>query len=293
MKQLLLIILSGYLAACSNTHADKPNGHEFSKGRDLAELTDKKMEEASGLASSINNPGLLWTHNDSFNGSQVFLVDEDLTIKLTCELAGIENRDWEDITVGPGPEPGKNYIYVGEIGDNLAKFPFKIIYRFEEPKLNGNTGTVTIQHVDKIYFKLPDGKKDTEALMLNPRTKDLYVVSKREDPVHLYELKYPQSTADTTIAEDVMTLPLTQIVAGDFSADGTELLLKNYKNVYYWSIDVSKPLKESLQKSATLLPYEEEPQGEAVTFARNGSGYYTISEKNPGKKSYLKFYERK
>jgi hypothetical protein len=281
------------LSACSNNNADKPNGKEFSKGEQLAELKNKKLDEVSGLATSINNPGLLWTHNDSFNGAQVFLVDKDLKVKLTCNLAGIENRDWEDIAVGPGPEAGKNYIYLGEIGDNLAQYRYKIIYRFEEPALSDSTDQITINNPNKIIFRLPDGKKDTETLLVNPKTKDIYIISKREEPVHVYELKYPQSTSDTIIAKDVATLPLTQIVSGDFSADGKEVLLKNYKNVYYWTVDTSKPISESLQQPAKVLPYEEEPQGESITFARDGSGYYTISEKNAGKKSFLLFYKRK
>jgi hypothetical protein len=294
MKSLLfIIILTSFFAGCSSTHTDRHKGHDFSKGKELAELTDKKMEEASGLAASINNSGLLWTHNDSFNGAQIFLVNRDLDIKLTCDLAGVENRDWEDITVGPGPDPNKNYVYVGEIGDNLAKYSYKVVYRFEEPVLSDTTSHIVIRNIDKIFFKLPDGKKDTESLFINPATKDLYIVSKREEPVHLYELEYPQSVTDTIIARDIMTLPFTQIVAGDFSPDGSELLLKNYKHIYYWAVDPSKPLTESLQNPATELPYEEEPQGEAITFSRDGSGYYTISERNPGKKSFLLFYERK
>jgi hypothetical protein len=290
--RLLSTLILAAFTACSNVKTEKTNGYKFSKGEPLAELREKRLEEVSGLAASITNKGLLWTHNDSFNAAQIFLIDEDLDIKLTCELAGIENRDWEDITVGPGPEAGKNYIYLGEIGDNLAQYPYKVIYRFEEPVLAGNTERIVINKFDKIFFKLPDGKKDTEALSINPQSKNLYVISKREEPVHVYELKYPQSTSDTTIATDLMTLPFKQIVAADFSADGKELLMKSYKKIYYFPIETSKPIAESLKAQAKELPYDEEPQGESITFARDGSGFYTISEKNEGKKSYLLFYKR-
>ena len=251
------------------------------------------LEEVSGLAASISNPGLMWVHNDSHNSSQIFLIDDKIQIHLTCTLQGVTNRDWEDITVGPGPEPGKTYIYVGEIGDNLAQFEYKIIYRFEEPVLKKEQSEFTITHFDKIIFKLADGKKDTEALLINPLTKDLYIISKREEPVYVYELKYPYAVSDTLVANSITTLPLTQIVAGAFSADGKEILLKNYQAVYYWQVDESKSIVDVFKDKTKVLPYIEEPQGEALTFARDGSGYYTLSEKVKGEKSFLLFYKRK
>jgi len=41
------------------------------------------------------------------------------------------------------------------------------------------------------------------------------------------------------------------------------------------------------------VPYEEEPQGEALTWTKDGSGFYTLSEKSKGKESFLYFYSLK
>jgi hypothetical protein len=277
---------------CSGTPADKANGDMFSKGVELGE-THKALHEASGLETSLNNKGFLWTINDSNNGSQVFLVDQKLSIKLTCTLAGVKNRDWEDIAIGPGPEENKSYIYVGDIGDNLAQYPYKRIYRFEEPVLSEEQKTITITDFDTITFRLADGAKDSEALLIDPLTKDLFIISKREEPVHVYKLPYPQSISDTITTSSIGTLPLTQIVAGDISDNGKEILLKNYKNVYYWKIDKKKSIEDILKEPPIILPYDEEPQGESITFATDGTGYFTISEKITGEKSFLMFYKRK
>ena len=278
-------------AACSQK-AEKPDSNIFLPGKELAEITNKKLEEVSGLAASINNPKLLWTQNDSGNDAEVFLVDQKMEIKLTCKLKGIANRDWEDIAVGPGPEPGKSYVYVAEIGDNIGIFQYKNIYRFEEPALKAGQKEVTITNFDTITFQLADQMKDTEALMINPLNKNIYIISKREAPVYLYELPYPQSTKDTLTANKVMPLPLTQIVAADFSADGKEIIMKNYKNVYYWKTK-GRSVEETLKERPYIVEYKKEPQGEAITFARDGSGYYTVSEKVKSEKSYLFFYPRK
>lgn len=291
MRASIFLLMLVTTAACSQK-ADKVDSNIFLKAQELAEVTNKKLEEVSGLAASINNPGMLWAHNDSGNSSEVFLIDQQLNIKLTCRLKGAVNRDWEDIAVGPGPVDGKNYIYVGEIGDNLGIFQFKNIYRFEEPEYKAGTSAITITKFDTITFQLPDAIKDTEALLINPADKNLYVISKREEPVYLYEIKYPYSTKDSLTATRVMPLPYSQIVAADFSPDGKEVIIKNYKNVYFWKVG-KQAIAEALKERPYIVEYKKEPQGEAIAFARDGSGFFTISEKIKGEKCFLYFYPRK
>ena len=253
MKSFAFAIITLLLVAgCSDRPVlDNPTD-DFLPGKRLAELTNKKLSEVSGIASSINHKGYLWAHNDSKNGTEVYLIDQHLKIAMTCKLAGVENRDWEDITVGPGPEDGKSYVYVGEIGDNNAKYRFKRVFRFEEPAQIQN-GVVDIVDFDTIIFRLP-AKKDTETLMIDPITKNLYVISKREEPVFVYELQYPYSTHDTLQAREVMSLPFTQIVSGDISSDGKQVLLKNYEYVYYWSNPDGKPLLDLLREKPEDVP---------------------------------------
>jgi hypothetical protein len=275
--------------SCSNKQGLENPSDEFRSGKPLAELKNKKLDEVSGIAASVNNPGYLWTHNDSKNGAEVFLIDQKVHIAMTCRLHGIKNRDWEDITVGPGPEPGKNYVYVGEIGDNDEQYRFKMIYRFEEPVIRSAGETIDITDFDTITFRLPE-IKDTETLMIDPQTRDLYVVSKREEPVHVYVLPYPYAPSDTILATEVLSLPLTQIVAGSISADGKKVLLKNYNMIYYWSNPTGKPLKELLKEPPQEVPHEGEPQGESITWAHDNSGFYTLSEQSKRENTYLYFY---
>src|SRR5690606_20653452 len=136
-----------------------------------------------------------------------------LAIRLACTLQGARNRDWEDIAVGPGPEPDKNYVYVADIGDNHERYATKYIYRFEEPLIDG-LRSMNITSFDTIAFRLEDGAKDTEAMFVHPKTKDIYIFSKWENPVRVYLLKCPFSEG-VSVAESIATLPLTLIVAAD------------------------------------------------------------------------------
>jgi hypothetical protein len=293
MRVAATFLLLGLLAvSCSDRPVLQNPSDEFLPGKRLAELTNERLTEVSGIASSIRNPGYIWAHNDSENGTEVYLMNQQLQIALICKLKDVNNRDWEDMAVGPGPEEGKSYVYVGEIGDNRSKFRFKRVYRFEEPAFSKLGSTIEIADFDTIIFRLP-AKKDAETLMIDPTTRNLYIVSKREDPVHLYELPYPYSTSDTLFASEVGSLPMTQIVSGDISPDGKQVLLKNYETIYFWNNPNGKPLKELLLEKPQEVPYEEEPQGESITWAKDGSGFFTLSEQNATTDTYLYFYQRK
>lgn len=256
-------------------------------------FTDKKIREASGLVASINNPGMLWTHNDSGNSPDIFLIDQTGEIKCTVHVSGVKNRDWEDITIGSGPEQGKTYLYIGEIGDNAGIYSEKFLYRLEEPRINGGISDTTVKDVEKIEFRLSDGQRDSEALMIDPVSKDFYIFSKREANVNLYKLTAPLSTTKTMIAQRVLEkLPFTLVVASDISKDGSEILVKNYDNVFYWKRLPGKSVETTVKQTPVRLPYASEPQGESIAFSSTGDGYYTLSERKNKMSQHLYFYKR-
>lgn len=291
MKIIASLLLVS-LFSCSAKEQQQAASDAFLPGQKLAELTNQDLKEVSGIASSIANPKHLWAHNDAGNKAEIYLLDESLDVKMICVLKGIENRDWEDIAVGPGPDPNKSYVYVGEIGDNDANHREKYVYRFEEPVLNENERRALISDFDKITFSLEGSIKDTETLLLDPRTKNLYVVTKRENPVYIYELKYPYNEEVNT-AQKMFSLPMSRIVGGDFSRDGQEILLKNDDIVFYWKGSPSESVIEKMKTPALTVPYEKEPQGEAIAWAHDDSGFYTLSEMPKKKNVYLYFYKRK
>jgi hypothetical protein len=266
---------------------------EFAVGERVAELTDERLDEASGLVASRSNPGQLWILNDGGNEAELYLVDKDLRVNLTVRLHDVVNRDWEDIAIGAGPDPAKTYIYVGDIGDNLGVFSHKHIYRFPEPKL-GNEESITISDFDKITFDLEDnGMKDFESLLIDPKSKKLYIISKREFPASVYELPYTASANDTITASKVLTLPMISLVAADCFEKNGDILMKNYTNVYYWKNKDNLDVVSLLKLTPQGIPYESEPQGESIGWAADGSGFFTLSEKPEGQSSYLYFYSRK
>jgi hypothetical protein len=282
MKKVWIAALC--LMACSSEISDL-----FSSAKEKG-IVDIKLEEASGLVASAAHPGYFWTHNDSGNGAQLFLIDSAANIAATMPLAAVRNRDWEDITLGPGPDPDKTYVYVGDIGDNKAQYPYKIIYRLEEPTAIENK---TIEDFDTLFVQLPDGTRDSEALMIDPISSRMFIVSKREDSVRLYQFANTWKSGDTLTAELKIKMPYNLTVAADISVNGSEVLLKNYDHVYYWKREGTESITDLLQRTPLELKYKPEKQGEAIAWSRDGSGYYTLSESTTHERARLLFYKRK
>jgi len=268
---------------------------EFSNRVDLGEIEQPELTEASGIVASSSNDHVLWSHNDTYCLNRIFAFNEQGTHLGIFWLDGVENRDWEDIALGPGPDANVDYIYVGEIGDNNSVHEYKYIYRLQEPVVlfNQNPVEQTIYEFDTIIFQYPDGMRDAETLMLDPLTKDIYVVSKREfEDLRVYRAPYPQPVNEVIILEHVATIELSQLVAGDISVDGTEILLKNYEQIYYWERDPGVNLWEAFNYDPVILPYIPEVQGEAICWASDSMGYYTLSEEGLAIETHLFYYPR-
>src|SRR5215207_1575918 len=65
------------------------------------------LVEISGVAASRAHPGVLWTHNDSGGAPEVYAVAQDGADLGTYAVDGARATDWEDIAVGPGPDPDR------------------------------------------------------------------------------------------------------------------------------------------------------------------------------------------
>lgn len=241
----------------------------------LGTLDEATVDEASGLVASRLHPSLLYTHNDSGGEPEVYMIDTLGKYQGKIKLDGVRNQDWEDIAIGPGREDGESYIYVADIGDNNAKRDRIQIYRFAEPQ---ELEREIILQPERITLTYPDGPKDAETLLVDPWNGDLLVLSKRDTSNTLYKATAEQLDTQEAVLEKVMKLPITMAVGGDISADGTQILIKNYWAVYYWEREEGESLEEVFARKPVQLPYKPEPQGEAIGFSPSGDRYYTLSE---------------
>ncbi len=272
-------------------YADEPN---FGDQQDMGLIEYYNIREASGIAASRKNKDVLWTHNDSGDINRIYAFDTQGRHLGIYRIEGARSVDWEDMAVGPGPVEGQHYIYIGDIGDNSIQRKLISIYRVPEPDVYASQSPIdsTITGVETINFQYPDGSRDAETLMVDPLTKDIYVVSKMGYSVRVYLAPFPQSTTETIILDHVATLSIRGMVGGDISPTGLEILIKTYFNMYYWCRTPGQSLSQVFENEPVTVPYTTEPQGEAVGWASDGMGYYTISEEARSTPAHLYFYPR-
>ena len=70
------------------------------------------------------------------------------------------------------------------------------------------------------------------------------------------------------------------------------MIIKTYFALGYYKKNGAETVEATLQKSPILIPYQAEPQGEAVCFSAGNTGYYTLSEKGLASDVKLYFYKR-
>lgn len=279
----------------------------------LGTVQDRNLDEISGLVASRANANNIWVHEDSGNPNKIYLIDERGVTKATITLPDA-NRDWEDIAVGPGPQSNTTYIYLADFGDNGASNSKFYIYRFVEPSIAGRalpySKTLSDGEVQKLDFRYADGSRNAETLLIDPVTKDLIVIAKEDTGSQerpqasakggIYRAAYPQPTSGTTVLTRSGSVNIPTATGGDISVSGSEILIKNYDNVYYWQKSKGQSITQTLVTSPTRLSSyntasnanDREPGGEAIGWKTNGSGFYTISEIKNNIPAAIYFYPR-
>jgi hypothetical protein len=262
----------------------------------LADLEDRAIKESSGLAASRHNPGLFWTHNDSGDGPFLYAFDRRGTARGTWRVTGAKAYDWEDVAIGPGVEPGRSYLYIGDIGDNDRERAEIIVYRVAEP-LAGEPaddmwgGTRRTEPAEAIRLRYADGRHDAEALAVHPATGDLYIITKTmsgSKTSGVYKLAAPFSTSIVNTLEKVSDLRLPGLFPGmvtgsDISPDGRKIVLCDYFNAYELRLpERSKSgFDEVWTQPLSTIQTGSRHQGEAVCYRLDGRAILVTSEKRP------------
>jgi hypothetical protein len=230
------------------------------------------VPEASGLAASRTQSGVMWTHNDS-GRPIVFALGVDASVHTGVEVTGAEVDDWEDIATGPCPQG--SCLYIGDIGDNGEDRKHITIYRVPEPPA-GQTVTPPAEALTAVY---PDGPHDAETLFMDPKGR-LYIVTKGEgSPITVYRFPEQLTAGATAQLERVVMLNdkvrrQQRITDGDMSWDGRWVVLRTVKAVEFFraadllSGNPTPPIEGDLSAL-------QEPQGEGVAFGRDGTIYLT------------------
>lgn len=261
----------------------------FTAARVRGTVNEPDLAEVSGLAAGRANPGVLWAHADSGAAAELHALSSSGRRLATYDLRGATAEDWEDLAIGPGPEPGRSYLYVGDIGDNTTRRADVTIYRTPEPLLDDppGPGPQVLTDVEALRAEYPDGPHDAEALLVDRRRGDLFIVTKTlaTGPSGVYRYPAAQQTGATATLERVASLsvpsaPFTgsTVTGGDITPSGDEILLRTYFTAFVWRRQPTQSVAGALGGVACPVPLAAETQGEAIAYSRDGNAYLTTSE---------------
>lgn len=275
-------------SAGSTSASDSSN---YRNPKRIANLRDSAIKESSGIVASRNTPGMYWTHNDSGDGPFLYAFDERGLSRGVWKVSGAKARDWEGIASGPGPDSTRNYLYIGDIGDNGERRPDVIVYRVAEPTFapddeqSTKRKPVFTESAEIIRLRYPDGPRDAEALMVHPKSGNIYVVTKQVfgDP-HVYQAAAPVAAGDTVTLRHLGELDVPSmfggiITDGAISPDGTRVVLCDYLRGYELvlgnpSVDFNKIWKQAF----STIDLGSRKQGEAITYRLDGRALLATSE---------------
>jgi hypothetical protein len=207
-------------------------------------------------------------------------------------VTGAKAVDWEDLAAGPGPETGRSYLYIGDIGDNDEERAQITVYRIPEPALKPEDASSTKRNprtateVEAFRLRYPDGKHDAEALMIHPLTGDLYIVTKTLlDNPGVYRAAAPLNASAVTTLERLGNLSVPGILGGaitggDISPDGLRVALCDYMQGYELELPASahKSFDEIWKRPMAIIALGQRKQGEAICYRLDGKALLTTSD---------------
>ena len=256
----------------------------------IGNAVDHVLGELSGIIQSDAYPDKFWTHNDSGDLANIYLMNSKGELEGTYRLEGIDAEDMED--VAKYSLDGRTYLVLADIGDNRAKRKSISLYIFEEPKWEAGKTMYTIarDNIRVLHMQYADKARDAEAIFIDPVDLNCYLISKRDFHVGVYAFPILQAADAKLTLHRAFTLPFTFVTAADISRNGEAIVIKNLTSIYYWQRPQGASIRETLTKPYQLLAYSPEPQGEAICFDKDPTVFYTISERPFGLYAYLYRY---
>lgn len=237
-------------------------------------VANVEITEASGIAASRVHTGVYYVHNDSGGAPRFFALDlggQNLGSYVVNTAAAV---DWEDIATGPCADgTTDSCVYLADIGDNAMTRGSYVIYRAREPvsisPMGGNVSG------EAITFTYPDGNHNAEALIVDPTSGQLFIVTKTMGVAGLYRFPLPLTPGVQLERVGDVSVPGLGLVTGG-SAHANGVLLRTYGDVVLY--DQGMDVAQRLTAPGCAVSAPGELQGEAVEWHPDGLSYVTVAE---------------
>lgn len=259
-------------------------------------LTNEAINEASGLARSLENPGVLWLLNDSGGPTTLYATDETGADLGQIAITGVQNVDWEDLASYATPDG--NRLLIADVGDNFAtRAPGVQFHVIAEPPAAA-VYAESIAPERTITMLYPDGPRDCEGVAVDDVTRTVWLLTKRDRPARLYRFSLDdEGTGGVVTAEfvtEVDSLPpppdgdpgptgvtVFDPTGFDFAPALDAAVVVTLSDLFLYPRESDEAWSDAMSREPILVDIPQFRQTEAGGFSLDGQRLIAVSEQLP------------
>ncbi|MEH1164247.1 hypothetical protein V6V47_02530 [Micromonospora sp. CPCC 205539] len=245
-------------------------------GAPVCQVRDERLTEISGMVATDDGYVLVNDGADDESRRRIFFLDRRCAVVRTVAYPS-RPRDTEDLAVAPD-----GTIWVADTGDNDRTRETVAVWRLapgaDRPVLH--------------RLAYPDRAHDAEGMLLDATGRPVIVTKGGSGTAILY--------APTTALRPGATTPLAMlgqvklpdsttsnpysflgrgVVTGAATApDGRRVVLRSYADAFEYDVPDGDVVAALTTGTPRITPLPDEPQGESITYSRDGRSLLTISE---------------
>jgi hypothetical protein len=267
------------------------------------QLAHRALIEASGLAISTRDPGVMFAINDSDNEARLFALDHTGKDLGTWLIDGVPNIDWEDLA--SFELHGKHYLLIADTGDNLRWRSTALLYVIETPDLTAPSRETSLAVAWQIEFKFEHGPRDSEAVAVDVAGMQVLLIAKRVIPAEVYRLPLkPDLTVEQPaqqIARQIGIISLPQPTNEDhrqgpvygqnrsqptaMDINGNRLVILTYKDAWLFTRSIEQDWSAALEQVPGRIVLPSIHQQEAMALGEQGTRLWVTGEQNSRQKT--------
>ncbi|MET8231485.1 hypothetical protein ABZS77_12535 [Micromonospora sp. NPDC005298] len=242
----------------------------------VCQVRDDRLNEISGMVATDDGYVVVNDGADDEARRRIFHLDRRCAVTRTVSYPS-RPRDTEDLAIG-----ADGTIWVADTGDNDRTRETVALWRLapgaDEPVL--------------LRMSYPDRPHDAEALLLDATGRPLIITKGGSGTAVLYApttaLRPGATTPLASVGQVVLPSSSTSnpysflgrgVVTGAAnSPDGRRVVLRTYADAFEYDVPAGDVVAALTTGTARAVPLPDEPQGESITYSRDGRSLLTVSE---------------